>query len=71
LHNDQLIRQYTDDIERNQPDESRLQQAKLDYQRELLFDLYDLSQLVRLTRRTLKFYYEHANSIVGNLKTQL
>jgi len=71
LHNDQQIRQYTDEVEQNQPDEKRLQQAKLDYQRELLFELYDLSHLLRLSKRTLKFYYEHANSIVGNLRNML
>ena len=48
-----------------------MQKAKSDYQRELLFELYDLSQLTRLSRRTLKFYYEHVNTIVGNLKTML
>jgi hypothetical protein len=69
LHNDQQIRQYTDEIERNQPDESRLQKAKTDYQRELLFELYDMSQLLRITRRMLKFYYEHSTSMVGNIKT--
>jgi superfamily II DNA helicase RecQ len=71
LHNDQQIRQYTDEIERNQPDEKRLQQARLDYQRELLFELYDITQLIRLSKRTLKFYHEHINSIVGNLKPML
>jgi hypothetical protein len=71
LHNDQQIRQYTDEIEQNQPDENRLKQAKLDYQRELLFELYDLSPLLRLSRRILKFYYEHSQTIVGNLKTML
>ncbi|MCL2413953.1 MAG: HRDC domain-containing protein [Bacteroidales bacterium] len=71
LHNDQQIRQYTDEIEQNQPNENCLQRAKLDYQRELLFELYDLSQLLRLCRRTLKLYYEHPNSVVGNLKTML
>jgi hypothetical protein len=71
LHNDRQIRQYTEDAERNQPDEKRLQQAKLDYQRELLFELYDFSVLVRLCRRTLKLYYEHPNSIVGTIKPML
>ncbi|MDR0437715.1 MAG: AAA family ATPase, partial [Bacteroidales bacterium] len=71
LHNDQQIRQYTDEIEHNKPDEKRLQQAKLDYQHELLFELYDLSQLLRLSRRVLRFYYEHSNSIVGNLKAMM
>jgi len=68
LHNDQHIRQYTDDVEQNQPNEERLQHAKLDYQRELLFELYDLSHLLRLSKRVLKLHSENANSIVGNLK---
>jgi hypothetical protein len=71
LHNDQQIRQYTDEIERKQPDENRLKQAKLDYQRELLFELYDLSQLLRFSKRLLKFHFEHSNTIVGNLKMMI
>ncbi len=71
LHTDQQIYQYTEDIERNKPDEKRLQQARLDYQRELLFELYDFSLLIRLVKRALKTYYEYPNSIVGTIKAML
>ncbi len=71
LYNDLQIRQYTDEIERNQPDENRLKQAKLEYQRELLLELYDFTPLMRISKRILKFCNENANGFLGNLKAMM
>jgi hypothetical protein len=68
LKNDTTITQFTNDIEQNQPTEDLLSKSKIEYQKLLLFELFDYNTINRNTNYCIKLANEHFSSLNMGLK---
>jgi hypothetical protein len=71
IKNDQSVNQFSDEVERNQPGQAELDQARRDYVHQLLVDLYDFKPMLRQIEYLQKLWEEHAAFLLGNLNKQL
>jgi hypothetical protein len=63
VRNDTGIKDFTTKIEKNQPDQSTLQKARLEFQHNLLEDLFDFSLVQRRLGYFIKLLKEHRGKI--------
>lgn len=56
VRTDSQVKNYTDEADRNAPDEAHLKQSKMDYQQALILELFEF--------RTLKKYFEQLNRVL-------
>ena len=68
IKHDTTVEQFTKDFEERQPDKNELTKSKQDYQKQLLFDLFDFQLLQRRIYYAIKLSKEHASSLQSNLK---
>lgn len=69
--NDGTVKQFTDDAERNAPNDSTLTQSKLEYGFRLLCDLFDFSNIQRLLFQLLKVVRENPGAMSDNVRSEI
>lgn len=72
IKNDGSVSQFIRNVSENQPDENKLEAARLEYERSLLMELYDFKPLLWHVKALLKTIYEHkkvlGDSILNHFK---
>jgi ribonuclease D len=68
---DSNVTSFTKETEENQPDESILKQSKVEFQLNLISELFHFYRFLNPINRVLDIYYKNRGSIEGNLETPL
>lgn len=68
---DSNVLSFNKDAEANQPDSNMLQQSKVDFQLELISQIFDFYQLLNPIIRILDIYFKNKGSIEGNIEAPL
>ncbi len=68
---DSVVKNYSDEADKNAPDEKALSQAKADYQRSLLLELFDFNRLNRFFGQLNRIFLEHERSLHKEAGEQL
>jgi hypothetical protein len=68
---DKTVRNFSSEVSNNQPDLDEFQKSQYEYQRELIFELFDFSQIVQQLNYCLKLYLENAGSLYEGLKVDI
>lgn len=63
VRTDTVVKNYSEESDRNAPDENRLLQAKIDYQQTLLRELFDAKMVKRLLDLTVRHFLTHENTL--------
>ena len=63
VRTDQVVKNYTDETDKNAPDAAHLTRAKGDYQQMLVLELFDFSRLRRQFAQLHRLFLEHENSL--------
>jgi len=71
VKNDTTVIRFTDEVERNQPGQTELEQSRRDYVQQLLGELFDFKPLLRLIHYLQKLLEEHSGQVLGTLGVQL
>jgi hypothetical protein len=71
VKNDSTVIRFTDEVERNQPGQSELEQSRKAYVQQLLVELFDFKPALRQVNYLQKLWDEHSAQLLGNLNTQL
>jgi len=71
VKNDNTVIRFTSEVERNQPDEAKLEQSRREYVQQLLNELFDFKPIQRQIHFLQKLWTEHSEQILGNLNVQL
>jgi hypothetical protein len=71
VRTDLTVRHYTQEADKNTPDEDRLNQSKSAFQQSLIRDLFDFSVLKRRFDQTYRVFLEHEKAFLTDLKTPL
>jgi len=71
VKNDHTVLQFTDEVEQNQPGQTDLEQARKDYIRQLLNELFDFRPIERQIQYLLKLWEEHQDQLLGSMKNTL
>lgn len=64
VRTDQVVKNYSDETDKNAPDEADLLRAKAEYQQSLLLELFDFSRLRREFGRLNRLFLEHEGSLL-------
>lgn len=62
---DQVVKTYTDEADKNAPDEAHLSRSKADYQQSLMLELFDFSRLRRQFTQMNRLFLEHEKTLHG------
>jgi len=68
---DMAVRSFLVNVEQNQPGVEDLEKAKYEYQKELIFDLYDFSSIRSQLWYSIKLYNENEGSLHIDLKENI
>jgi len=68
IKHDTTVERFTKDFEERQPDRNELIKSKQDYQKQLLFDLFDFQLLQRRIYYAIKLSKEYVSSLQVDLK---
>lgn len=68
---DSVVKTYTDEAEKNAPDEAHLSRSKSEYQQALVLELFDFDSLKRHFRQLQRLFLEHENSLQGDAAEQV
>lgn len=68
---DNTILKYTEEIEQNEPNNNKLNDSKIAYQRSLLFELYDFRKIKYRFTQLKKFAFENAASLLNSTLSEL
>ena len=68
---DPTVRSFSRDVELNQPNEEDLEKSKCEYQKELIFELFDFNKIKSQLWYCLKIYNENMGSLHPGLKEDL
>ena len=71
VRTDQVVKNYTDEADKNTPDEAHLTRSKADYQQSLVLELFDFSQLRRYFAQLNRLFLEHENTLHPEAGQQL
>lgn len=71
VRTDQVVKDYTDEADRNVPDEIHLVQAKAAYQQMLLVELFDFGLLRRQFSQLNRLFLEHENTLHAEAGQQI
>lgn len=63
VRTDQVVKTYTDEADKNAPDEAHLSRSKADYQQSLVQELFDFSRLKRFFAATNRVLLENENTL--------
>ncbi|MBN1117476.1 MAG: HRDC domain-containing protein [Bacteroidales bacterium] len=67
IKTDNEVHQFSKDISRNTPNQDKLKQAEIDFQREIILDLFDFKKLLSRIFGCIKIANEHASSLLTDL----
>jgi hypothetical protein len=68
---DSIVKHYSEEAEKNAPDEAHLRRSKKEYQQTLLLELFDFKSLKRCFDQLHRSFLEHGGSLPGNAFLQL
>jgi len=68
---DSVVKNYTDEADRNAPDEQHLARSKADYQQSLLLELFDFSRLRQAFAKLDRLFLEHHNTLHADAGQQV
>ncbi|MBV6440667.1 MAG: helicase [Haliscomenobacteraceae bacterium CHB4] len=68
---DQVVKTYSDEAEKNAPDEAHLAHSKAEYQQSLMLELFDFSRLRRQFAQLNRLFLEHENTLHQEAAQQL
>ncbi len=68
---DSVVINYTEEAEKNAPDEAHLKQSKRAYQQTLLRELFDFTGMRRILGQLNRQFFEHEGSLQGSASSQL
>ncbi|MDO8970499.1 MAG: AAA family ATPase, partial [Saprospiraceae bacterium] len=71
VRTDQVVKNYTDEADKNAPDEKHLLQSKAEYQQSLLLELFDFARLRRQFTQLNRVFLEHENTLHQEAAQQL
>ncbi len=71
VRTDQVVKDYTDEADRNVPDEMHLVQAKAAYQQMLLLELFDFGLVRRQFMQLNRLFLEHENTLHAEAGNQI
>ncbi|HFC00583.1 MAG TPA: helicase, partial [Phaeodactylibacter sp.] len=60
---DSVVKSYSDDAEKNEPNTSHLEASKKNYQQSLIQDLFDFNFVKKLVHRVYRIYLENENTL--------
>ncbi|NUO01557.1 MAG: helix-turn-helix domain-containing protein [Saprospiraceae bacterium] len=60
---DAQVKNYTDEADRNAPDEAHLRQSKMDFQQSLILELFEFRALKRYVEQLNRVLLEHENTL--------
>ncbi len=60
---DQVVKTYTDEADKNAPDEAHLSRSKADYQQSLVQELFDFSRIRRQFAQINRIFLEHERTL--------
>ena len=63
---DYVVRNYTEEVDKNAPNDSDLKQSKIDFQQTLISDLFDFKTLKKRFDQSIRLFLENENIILGN-----
>lgn len=68
---DRVVQHYTEEAERNAPDEAHLTNAKSHFQQALIHELFDFGQLAYRIKRLQRIFLENENILLKELGPQI
>ena len=68
---DSIVKSYSEEADKNAPDEAHLARSKAEYQQSLLLELFDFSRLRRNFNQVFRVFMEHENALHGEARQQL
>ncbi|HRI59210.1 MAG TPA: AAA family ATPase, partial [Saprospiraceae bacterium] len=68
---DLLVKDYTDEADKNAPDEAHLTRSKAEYQQSLVLELFDFSRLRKQFTKMNRLFLEHENTLHPEAGQQL
>ena len=71
VKNDSTVIRFTDEVERNQPDQDKLEQSRREYLQQLLNELFDFKPMQRQIQFLQKLWAEHSAQLLGTFNAQL
>ncbi|MBC7778336.1 MAG: AAA family ATPase, partial [Phycisphaerae bacterium] len=60
---DSVVKNYTEEADKNAPDEAHLSRSKADYQQSLVQDLFDFNRLRQQFTKMIRVFLEHENTL--------
>ncbi|MDA3878912.1 MAG: AAA family ATPase [Prolixibacteraceae bacterium] len=69
--NDKTVVDFTDDVEKNQPGEQDLTQARKEYEKQLIAELFDFKTLTGHIKYFLKIWSENETYVMGTMRDVL
>ncbi len=66
VRTDAKVKNYTDEADKNAPDENHLRQSRISYQQTLILELFGFSSLKRHFERLNRVFMEHENALMAN-----
>jgi hypothetical protein len=71
VRTDSTVQQFTEDADKNTPDEAHLNRSKTAFQQSQIRELFNFSDLKRRFDQTFRVFLEHEKAFLTDLKTQL
>lgn len=71
VRTDQVVKSYTDEADKNAPDEAHLTRSKADYQQALVLELFDFGRLRRQFIQINRLCLEHEKSLHADAASQV
>jgi hypothetical protein len=68
IKNDDTVKGFTRHVEENPASNDDLRKSKIDFQQQLLSDLFDFNPLIRRIQQLIKVWQENKEALVGNLE---
>lgn len=65
VRTDYVVKNYTDEADKNAPDEAHLNQSKADFQQSLVLELFDFSRVKRQFYLLNRLFMEHDNTLLA------
>lgn len=71
VRTDYVVKNYTEEAEKNAPDENHLNRSKAEYQQSLLLELFDFQRLKRQFSQLQRLLMEHSNTLLPEAEKQV
>ncbi|MBP6825590.1 MAG: helix-turn-helix domain-containing protein [Saprospiraceae bacterium] len=71
VRTDHVVKTYTEEADKNAPDEQHLARSKAEFQQSLILELFDLSRLKQAFSKLNRLFLEHENTLLPEAGLQL